>query len=58
MLPEAGWSLLRRKWRGMGMIQHKATKVRETWGAALSQLQGKMLDEHSEYLGLLYTEAA
>ena len=32
VLPEAGWSLLRRKWRGMGMIQHKARKVRQPGG--------------------------
>ena len=39
VLPEAGRALLRRKWRGMGMIQHKVKQVRETWGAALSQLR-------------------
>ena len=57
MLPEAGRALLRRKWRGMGMIKHKAKQVRETWGAGLSRLRRKMLDGHREGLGLLYEEA-
>ena len=38
ILPEADRSLMRRKWRGMGLIEHKAKQVRETWGAALSRL--------------------
>ena len=45
VLPAAEGALLRRKWRGMGMVQHKAKQVRETWGAALSQLRREMLDE-------------
>ena len=35
---------MRRKWRGMGLIQHKAKQVR-------------VLGEHSVSIGLLYTEA-
>ena len=39
VLPEAGRSLMCCKWRGMGLIQHKAKQVRETWQASLSQLR-------------------
>ena len=57
ILPKAEQSLMRHKWRGMGVIQHKGKQVRETWVAALSWLRRKVLDEHSVSLGLLYTEA-
>ena len=54
MLPEAERSTLRHKWRGMGMIQHKAKQVRECWRARLAQLRRAMLEEHSRCLVLLY----
>ena len=41
----------------MGLIQHKAKQVRETWGAALSRLRCEVLGENSVSIGLLYTEA-
>ena len=57
VLPEAGRSLMRPKWRRMGLIQHKAKQVRKTWRASLSRLRREMLGEHSRGLGLLYAEA-
>ena len=50
VLPEAERVLLRHKWRGMGMVQHKAKQVSETWEAALSRLQREMLDEAPDKL--------
>ena len=56
VLPEAERSMLRHKWRGMGMVQHKAKQVRETWRMHLSRLRRAMLMEHRACLELLYTE--
>ena len=56
VLPEAERSMLRHKWRGMGMVQHKAKQVRETWRTHLSRLRRAMLLEHKACLELLYAE--
>ena len=58
VLPEAERSMLRHRWRGMGMIQHKAKQVRECWRECLAQLRRTMLEEHSRCLALLYKGAA
>jgi hypothetical protein len=57
VLPEAERSMLRHRWRGMGMIQHKAKQVRECWRGCLAQLRRTMLEEHSRCLALLYKGA-
>ena len=46
----------RHKWRGMGMVQHKAKQLRETWRTHLSRLRRAMLLEHKVCVELLYAE--
>ena len=56
ILPEMERTVLRYKWRGMGMIQHKAKQVREDWRVHLSRLRRTVLEEHGTCLQSLYTE--